>query len=254
MAPHIAPTHAVDSLGDVLLTALAMVESLPPWQRAALISRPGVVAALLRLLVRALLPHLLTAALLLCLFLLRHASRTPEASRRPAAEAAATPPEADVADVSRMREADAAVVDADERAASPVNAAVTRHDCGVAAAQRKACVPLAQWTNAVEVRGGRLYVSAQFGADDDGVLAARPQAQCEAAFRNVERALVAGGRTFDDVAHLTVMMVHGRCSLAEYRHVEARYLRRDALPALTFAYVPALASANILVQIAAVAV
>lgn len=128
-----------------------------------------------------------------------------------------------------------------------------RFDDDVAAWQRRLCVPLVRWTNAVEVVSERrCFFSAQFGADEHGIISPRPDQQCEATFVNLHRALTHAGRSMADLVKLTVYMVYGRCSLAEYRSVEARYLPRDALPAVTIVFVPALATQNILVQIDAV--
>ncbi|KAJ8601583.1 hypothetical protein CTAYLR_005243 [Chrysophaeum taylorii] len=136
---------------------------------------------------------------------------------------------------------------------APPPAKTRRIDSDVAAAQRRHCVPLVRWMNAVEVRSPLYLVSAQFGADESGVLLPTAKLQVEGAFANLQRALRDGGRTIRDIAKLTVYLVHGRCSLAEYRTVEARYIPRDALPAVTIVYVVALATENILVQIEAVA-
>jgi len=130
---------------------------------------------------------------------------------------------------------------------------IKRYDCETAARQRRLCVPLARWTNAVEINGPTFFISAQFGADDFGVLLPTAEQQCIAAFKNLQRALTDGGRTALDVAKLTVYMVHGRCGISQYRAAEGRFFPRDALPAVTIIFVPSLATENILVQIEAVA-
>lgn len=154
--------------------------------------------------------------------------------------------------VKPVKEEPAVVHEATETDASMV-ASTRRFDDDVAAWQRRLCVPLVRWTNAVEVVSERrCFFSAQFGADEHGIISPRPDQQCEATFVNLHRALTHAGRTMADLLKLNVYMVYGRCSLAEYRSVEARYLPRDALPAVTIVFVPALATQNILVQIDAV--
>ena len=56
-----------------------------------------------------------------------------------------------------------------------------------------------------------------------------------------------------DIVKLTVTMVHGKCSLAEYRMSEGQFLASDALPVVSLVFVAALATPNILVQLDAVA-
>lgn len=115
---------------------------------------------------------------------------------------------------------------------------INRFDCDISSLQRRHCVPLVRWMNAVEVSSPILFVSAQFGADEAGVLLPRADQQCDAAFANLKRALACAGRTMSDLVKLTIYIVHGRCSLAEYRAVESQYLSRDALPAVTIFFVP----------------
>ena len=56
-----------------------------------------------------------------------------------------------------------------------------------------------------------------------------------------------------DIVKLTVTMVHGKCSLADYRVSEGTYLDAAALPAVSLVFAPALAMPNILVQLDCVA-
>jgi len=129
---------------------------------------------------------------------------------------------------------------------------VRRHDTKVATHQRRLCVPLARWVDAVHVEGPVLFVSAQIGADASGVLQPSAELQCLQCFENLRRALHAGHRTVRDVAKLTVYMVHGQCGLAEFRLAAGRFFPDDALPAVSIVFVVALATENILVQIDAV--
>lgn len=115
---------------------------------------------------------------------------------------------------------------------------INRFDSDISSLQRRHCVPLMRWMNAVEVSSPILFVSAQFGADEAGVLLPRADQQCDAAFANLKRALACAGRKMSDLVKLTIYIVHGRCSLAEYRAVESQYLSQDALPAVTIFFVP----------------
>ena len=142
----------------------------------------------------------------------------------------------------------------EEEVASAPSRVTRRFDCEIAARQRRLCVPLSRWNNAVEMEGpAAFFVSAQFGADEWGVLHSTAELQCSAAFANLKRALEDGGRSFDDVAKLTVYMAHGRCGLAQYRAVEAKIFHKHNLPAVTIVFVKAFATENIFLQIEAIA-
>lgn len=127
--------------------------------------------------------------------------------------------------------------DQEKEAIASTDREIRRYDCDVAACQRRHCVPLARWMNAVEA-SDLLFVSAQFGADEHGMLAKSPEQQCDAAFRNIERALSSAGRTKADLVKLDVFLVHGRCSMSDYRAAEAKFLQKDNLPAVTVLFVP----------------
>ncbi|NOV24978.1 RidA family protein [Cupriavidus necator] len=102
--------------------------------------------------------------------------------------------------------------------------------------------------------GGLLFVSGQAGVGDDGAIVGHGDfdAQAEQAFRNLERALRAGGSGLDRVAKVTIFLT----SMEHFPKIVA--LRRKwfsaPYPADTIVEVAALYSPDAMIEIEAIAV
>lgn len=114
------------------------------------------------------------------------------------------------------------------------------------------------YTPAVSVRGGRtIYVSGQVSQDAEGKLVGAGDllAQTEQVYRNLELALKGAGATFADVVKLNVYVVGYKPEhRALLQQVRGRYVSKGTPPASTLVGVQALARADFLVEIEAVAV
>ncbi|MBB3014810.1 RidA family protein [Cupriavidus alkaliphilus] len=101
--------------------------------------------------------------------------------------------------------------------------------------------------------GGLLFVSGQAGVGDDGAIVGRGDfdAQAEQAFRNLRRALQAGGSGLDRVAKVTIFLT----SMEHFPKIVA--LRRKwfsaPYPADTIVEVSALYSPDAMIEIEAIA-
>jgi enamine deaminase RidA (YjgF/YER057c/UK114 family) len=114
------------------------------------------------------------------------------------------------------------------------------------------------YTPVVTVQGGRtLYISGQVPQDAGGNVVGKGDllAQTEQVYRNLQSALAGAGAGFGDVVKLNVYVVN---FLPEHRDllqsVRARHVNRDNPPASTLIGVQALARADFLVEIEAIAV
>jgi enamine deaminase RidA (YjgF/YER057c/UK114 family) len=114
------------------------------------------------------------------------------------------------------------------------------------------------YTPVVTVQGGRtLYISGQVSQDAGGNVVGKGDllAQTEQVYRNLQSALAGAGAGFGDVVKLNVYVVN---FLPEHRDllqsVRARHVNRDNPPASTLIGVQALARADFLVEIEAIAV
>ncbi len=96
-----------------------------------------------------------------------------------------------------------------------------------------------------------LYVSGQVGVAPDGAVADGPEAQMEAAWRNVLTILDAAGMGPGDLVKVTVFLTRAE-DVGLYREVRDRMLA-GAEPASTLIVITALAHPDWLVEIEAVA-
>jgi len=114
------------------------------------------------------------------------------------------------------------------------------------------------YTPVVTARGGKtIYVSGQVSQDSAGNLAGKGDlpAQTEQVYRNLRTALAGASATFNDVVKINVYVVNFK---PEYRDllqsVRSRYVSKENPPASTLIGVQALARADFLVEIEAIAV
>ncbi len=118
--------------------------------------------------------------------------------------------------------------------------------------------PPVGYTQVVSVTHGRtLYISGQVAYDEQGNLVGpgNLRRQTEQAYANLEKALTAGGVTFDDVVKTTHFVVnYTPADLPILREIRSRYFHPDRPPANTLIGVQALAREELLIEIDAVAV
>ena len=114
------------------------------------------------------------------------------------------------------------------------------------------------YTPAISVSGGRtIYVSGQVSQDAEGHLVGKGDllAQTEQVYKNLGLALAGAGATFADVVKLNVYVVGFQPQQrALLQSVREKYVSKDHPPASTLVGVQALARADFLVEIEAVAV
>ena len=114
------------------------------------------------------------------------------------------------------------------------------------------------YTPVVAARGGRtIYVSGQVPVNEKGELIGKGDllAQTEQAFRNVDIALKGAGATFADVVKITTFVVGYKPEHRSIMHqVRSKYVAKDGMPASTLLGVQALAVADYLIEVEAVAV
>jgi enamine deaminase RidA (YjgF/YER057c/UK114 family) len=114
------------------------------------------------------------------------------------------------------------------------------------------------YTPAVSVNGGRtVYISGQVAQDGVGNIIGKGDllAQTEQVYRNLATTLAASGASFNDVVKLTVYVVGYKPEhRALLQSVRERFVNKDHPPASTLIGVQALARAEFLVEIEAVAV
>jgi enamine deaminase RidA (YjgF/YER057c/UK114 family) len=114
------------------------------------------------------------------------------------------------------------------------------------------------YTPVVAARGGRtIYVSGQVPVNAKGELVGKGDlaAQAEQAFRNVDAALKGAGATFADVVKITTFVVGYKPEHRAVMHtVRAKYVSKGNPPASTLLGVEALAVADYLIEVEAVAV
>jgi enamine deaminase RidA (YjgF/YER057c/UK114 family) len=114
------------------------------------------------------------------------------------------------------------------------------------------------YTPVVAAYGGRtIYVSGQVPVNGKGELVGKGDlaAQAEQAFRNVDLALKGAGATFADVVKITTFVVGYKPEHRSVMHqVRSKYVSRENPPASTLLGVEALAVADYLIEVEAVAV
>ena len=114
------------------------------------------------------------------------------------------------------------------------------------------------YTPVVAAQGGRtIYVSGQVPVNEKGELVGKGDllAQTEQAFRNVDTALKAAGASFADVVKITTFVVGYKPEHRAIMHqVRSKYVVKDRMPASTLLGVQALAVADYLIEVEAVAV
>lgn len=114
----------------------------------------------------------------------------------------------------------------------------------------------AGFSQVVRASGEFVFVSGQVALDANGRLVGRDDlvAQTRQVMKNVEAALQAASASFDDVVKLTIYIVDYK---PEYRapilEVRRQYISDERLPASTLVGVQALASADFLIEIEAIA-
>jgi len=118
--------------------------------------------------------------------------------------------------------------------------------------------PPAGYTQAVSVGPGRtLYISGQVAYDKKGDIVGPGdlRKQAEQTYANLEKALAAGGATFQDVVKTTHYVVnYSSADLPVLREVRSRYFHPERPPANTLIGVQALAREGLLIEVEAVAV
>lgn len=114
------------------------------------------------------------------------------------------------------------------------------------------------YTPAISARGGTtIYISGQVSQDAAGKLVGAGDllAQTEQVYKNLELALKGAGASFADVVKLNVYVVGYKPEhRALLQQVRGRYVAKDSPPASTLIGVQALARADFLVEIEAIAV
>lgn len=114
------------------------------------------------------------------------------------------------------------------------------------------------YTPAISVQGGKtIYVSGQVSQDAEGQLVGKGDllAQAEQVYKNLGLALTGAGATFADVVKLNVYVVGFQSQQrALLQSVREKYVSKENPPASTLVGVQALARADFLVEIEAVAV
>jgi len=114
------------------------------------------------------------------------------------------------------------------------------------------------YTPVVVARGARaLYVSGQVPVNEKGELVGKGDlaAQAEQVFRNIDTALKGAGATFADVVKITSFVVGYKPEHRALMHqVRSRYVSKDNPPASTLLGVQALAIADYLIEVEAIAV
>ena len=113
------------------------------------------------------------------------------------------------------------------------------------------------YTPVVTVCGGTMvYISGQVPLDERAQLVGGRdlKAQTEQVYRNLGLALKGAGATFQDVVKITTYVVDYKPEYRSLMHeVRSRHFSRESPPASTLVGVQSLASADILVEIEAVA-
>lgn len=114
------------------------------------------------------------------------------------------------------------------------------------------------YTPAIRVQGGTtIYISGQVSQDAEGHLVGKGDllAQTEQVYKNLGLALTGAGATFADVVKLNVYVVGFQPQQrALLQSVREKYVSKENPPASTLVGVQALARADFLVEIEAVAV
>ena len=114
------------------------------------------------------------------------------------------------------------------------------------------------YTPVVVAHGGRtIYVSGQVPVNEKGELVGKGDlaAQAEQVFRNIDTALKGAGASFGDVVKITTFVVGYQPEHRTLMHqVRSRYVSKDHPPASTLLGVQALAIADYLIEVEAVAV
>lgn len=113
--------------------------------------------------------------------------------------------------------------------------------------------PFSRYSHGVEIPAGhrQVHVSGQVGVKPDGTMAAGAEAQLEQAWANVMAVLAEAGMGPADIVKTTVLLVPG-IELGLSRRVRDKHLA-GALPASTLLYVAALARADFLCEVEAIA-
>jgi enamine deaminase RidA (YjgF/YER057c/UK114 family) len=114
------------------------------------------------------------------------------------------------------------------------------------------------YTPVVATRGGRtIYVSGQVPVNGKGELVGKGDlaAQAEQAFHNVDIALKGAGSSFADVVKITTFVVGYKPEHRAVMHaVRSKYVSKENPPASTLLGVEALAVADYLIEVEAIAV
>ena len=114
------------------------------------------------------------------------------------------------------------------------------------------------YTPVVATSGGRtIYVSGQVPVNEKGELVGKGDlaAQAEQVFSNIDTALKGAGATFADVVKITTFIVGYKPEHRALMHqVRSRYVSKDNPPASTLLGVQALAIADYLIEVEAIAV
>ena len=114
------------------------------------------------------------------------------------------------------------------------------------------------YTPVVAARGGRtIYISGQVPVNENGELVGKGDlaAQAERVFHNIDMALKGAGATFADVVKINTYIVGYKPEYRSVMHqVRSKYVSKDSPPASTMVGVQALALADYLIEVEAVAV
>ncbi|MBM3341757.1 MAG: RidA family protein [Betaproteobacteria bacterium] len=114
------------------------------------------------------------------------------------------------------------------------------------------------YTPAISVTGGRtIYISGQVSQDGEGNIVGKGDllAQTEQVYKNLVMTFAASGASFNDVVKLNVYVVGYKPeNRAQLQSVREKYVNKENPPASTLIGVQALARAEFLVEVEAVAV
>jgi len=114
------------------------------------------------------------------------------------------------------------------------------------------------YTPAISVTGGRtIYISGQVSQDGEGNIVGKGDllAQTEQVYKNLVMTFAASGASFNDVVKLNVPVVGYKPeNRAQLQSVREKYVNKENPPASTLIGVQALARAEFLVEVEAVAV
>lgn len=117
--------------------------------------------------------------------------------------------------------------------------------------------PLGPYSHIARVKASELlFIAGQIGADSNGQAPADFDAQCDAAFANLGKALASQGASFQNVVEFTTYMVHSQ-DIPKFMQWRAREFPRlfkgGAYPPNTLLIIDRLVREEFLIEVSAVA-